>query len=148
MTFSDELERIKTIFVDTAPVIYYIEAHPQFGPLVREVVNAFRSGKVTAYSSVITLAEVLPKPIEAGNEKLAKEFVEFLRHGKNLHLIEVSAHIAERAGRLRGQYSNLRTADAIQISVAMDVGADAFLTNDRNLKQIKEIKVFVLGDFL
>jgi len=148
MTISDELERITTIFIDTAPVIYYIESHPKFGPLTREVVNAFQSGKINAYSSVITLAEVLPKPIEAGNERLAKEFVEFLRHGKNLNLIEISVHIAERAGKLRGQYPDLRTADAIQISAAIDAGADAFLTNDRKLKQIKEITVFVLGDFL
>jgi len=49
--------------------------------------------------------------------------------------------IAERAGKLRGQYSYLRAIDAIQISVAIDVGADAFLTNDKKLKQIREINV-------
>ena len=56
--------------------------------------------------------------------------------------------MAESAGRLRGKYSNLRSIDAIQISVAIDVGANAFLTNDRKLKQIKEIKVLVLKDYL
>jgi hypothetical protein len=35
MSFSEELTNINTIFIDTAPVIYYIEAHPQFGPLVK-----------------------------------------------------------------------------------------------------------------
>lgn len=30
MSLSEELEKINTIFIDTAPVIYYIEAHPQF----------------------------------------------------------------------------------------------------------------------
>lgn len=148
MSLSDEIDRINTIFIDTAPVIYYIEAHPQFGPLAREVVNAFRLGKLDALSSVITIAEVLPKPIEAGDEKLARKFVEFLKYGKNFTLIEISASIAEKAGRLRGQYSGLRCIDAIQISVAIDVGADAFLTNDKKLKQIKEIKVLVLEDYL
>ncbi len=35
-----------------------------------------------------------------------------------------------------------------KIGVALEVEADAFLTNDIKLKQIKEIKVLVLRDFL
>ena len=56
--------------------------------------------------------------------------------------------IAERAGRLRGQYPNIKALDAIQISTAIDVGADAFITNDKKLEQIKVIKVLVLKDYL
>ena len=148
MTLSDEIARINTIFIDTAPVIYFIEAHPQFGPLAKEVVTAFQSGNLNGFSSVITLTEVLPKPIESGDEKLARKFAEFLRHGKNLAMIEISEKIAESAGKMRGRYSFLKAIDAIQISAAIDVGADAFLTNDAKLKQIKEIRVLVLKDFL
>jgi len=148
MSFSNELAQINTIFIDTSPVIYYIEAHPQFGPFVKEVVSAFQSGDMNAFSSVITLTEVLPKPIERGNEKLAKKFAEFLKYGKNLTMIEISEVVAEAAGKLRGRHPFLRTIDAIQISAALHTGADAFLTNDKKLKQIKEIKVLVLTDYL
>jgi predicted nucleic acid-binding protein len=148
MTLSEELAQVNTVFIDTAPIIYYIEAHPQFGPLAKEVVTAFQSDNLNAFSSVITLTEVLPKPIEAGDEKLARKFADFLKYGKNLSLIEISAGIAERAGILRGQYVDLRTVDAIQLSAAIDVGADAFLTNDKKLKQVKEIKVLILKDYL
>jgi predicted nucleic acid-binding protein len=148
MRLSDELAKIDTIFIDTAPIIYYIEAHPHFGPLSMEVVNAFQSGKVVAFSSVITLAEVLPKPIEVKNERLAKKFMEFLKYGKNLTLVEISIDIAEKAGILRGSYPDIKALDAIQISTAIDVGADVFISNDKKLKQIKEIKVLVLKDYL
>lgn len=148
MTLSDELAQVNTIFIDTAPVIYFIEAHPQFGPLAKEVVTAFQSGNLNAYSSVITLTEVLPKPIEEGDERLARKFADFLKHGKNLTMIEISERIAEAAGKLRGRYPFLRALDAIQISTSIDVGADAFLTNDDKLKQVKEIKVLVLKDYL
>lgn len=148
MTLSDELARINTIFIDTAPVIYFIEAHQQFGPLAKEVITAFQSGNLNAFSSVITLTEVLPKPIESGDEKLARKFAEFLKHGKNLTMVEISEKIAESAGKLRGRYSFLKAIDAIQIAAAIDVGADAFLTNDMKLKQIKEIKVLVLTDYV
>jgi len=147
MTLSEELARLNTIFIDTAPIIYFIEAHPQFGPLIKEVVSAFQGGNLNAFSSVITLTEVLPKPIEKGNEKLARKFAEFLKHGKNLNMVEISEGIAEAAGRLRGRYPFLRTVDAIQVSAALNVGADAFLTNDKKLKQIKEINVLILTDY-
>ena len=38
MILSEALGEIKTIFLDTAPVIYFIEAPAQFGPLVRQVI--------------------------------------------------------------------------------------------------------------
>ncbi|MBI5376711.1 MAG: type II toxin-antitoxin system VapC family toxin [Candidatus Schekmanbacteria bacterium] len=148
MTLSDELDKTNTIFIDTAPVIYFIEAHYQFGPLAKEVVSAFQSGDLIAFSSVITLTEVLSKPVEQGDEKLTRKFAEFLKHGKNLTMIEISEVIAEAAGKLRGRYPSLRTIDAIQISAAINSGADAFITNDVKLKQIKEIKVIVLKDYL
>ncbi len=93
MILSEELIRINSIFVDTAPIIYYIEAHPQFGPLAKEVVIAFQSGNLNAYSSVITLAEVLAKPIERGDEKLARKFAEFLKHGKDLTEVGAEAFL-------------------------------------------------------
>lgn len=139
MTIAGELNRVSSLFIDTAPIIYYIEAHPQFGPLAKEVFDSFLSGRITAYSSVLTLTEVLPKPIESGDVKLARKFSEFLEHGKNLNLVEITAAIAKQAGILRGHYPVLR---------ALDAGADAFITNDKKLKRMKEINVLVLSDYL
>jgi predicted nucleic acid-binding protein len=148
LSLSDDIAQINTIFIDTAPIIYYIEAHPQFGPLVKNIIDDLQAGKLIAFSSVVTLTEVLPKPIEAGDEKLARRFAEFLKFGRNINLIEISERIADKAGRLRGKYSSLRTIDAIQISAALDIDADVFLTNDATLKKIKEINVLVLKDYL
>jgi predicted nucleic acid-binding protein len=148
VTLSEELSLINSIFIDTAPVIYYIEAHPQFGPLVKEVVNAFQSRNLSAYSSVITLVEVLPKPTESGDERLTRKFAEFLKHGRNLIMIEISERIAEAAGKLRGRYPFLKTVDAIQLATALDLGAEAFLTNDEKLGKFKELKVLVLKDYM
>ncbi|MFN3531682.1 MAG: type II toxin-antitoxin system VapC family toxin [Candidatus Brocadia sp.] len=148
MTLSDKLSQINTIFIDTAPIIYFIEAHPKFGLLTMGVVEAFQTGKINAFSSVLILTEVLSKPIETGDQKLAKRFSDFLKYGKNLRLVEISVSIAERAGKLRGQCSGLRTIDAIQVFVATNIGVDAFLTNDEKLKQIKEINVLFLKDYV
>jgi len=67
---------------------------------------------------------------------------------KNLNLADISVNIAEQAGRLRGKYSDLKTIDAIQISTALEMGVDMFLTNDKRLKKINEIKVLIINDFV
>ena len=148
MNLKDALEQFDTIFLDTAPIIYYIEAHPQYGALAKTVVDSFQSGKTIAFTSVLTLTEVLSKPVQRGDEKLTLKFANFLQYGKNLKLIEISSSIAIRAGRLRGQYSDLRTIDSIQISAALEVGASAFLTNDKKLKNIRETKILLLTEYL
>ncbi len=148
MTLSYELQKIRTIFIDTAPIIYYIEDHQDFAPLMTQIVNDFQSNTLTAYSSVITLTEVLPKPIQKNQNGLATKFSEFLKKGKNFNLIEISENIAEKAGRLRGKYLNLKALDAIQLASAISLELDAFLTNDKKLKQVNEIKVLLLKDYL
>jgi hypothetical protein len=49
MILSKTLEEIKTIFLDTAPIIYFIEAHHQFGPLVQQVVELMNENRVEAF---------------------------------------------------------------------------------------------------
>jgi len=148
MTLSAELAQIRSVFIDTAPIIYYIEAHPRYGPLVSHIVAALQSGRLTAFSSVITLVEVLPKPIEAGNEALAKQFSDFLTDRENISMMEITSGIAQSAGSFRGRYSFLRTMDAIQIAASLEAEADLFITNDSKLKRISEIRVVVLKEYL
>jgi predicted nucleic acid-binding protein len=108
---------------------------------------SFQSGSIRAFSSVITLAEVLPKPLQAGQEHLAAEFTEFLRRGRNFTLVEISAAIAEKAGRLRGKYPMLKALDALQLATALELHVDAFLTNDMKLKRVEEVNIWVLKGY-
>ena len=143
------LSNLDSLFVDTAPIIYHIEAHETFGPLTKEVISFFQAEKRPIFTSVITVTEVLPVPVSLNNEEPAKKFVSFLKKGKNINLLEISSSIAEHAGRLRGKYNSLRTMDALQVASAVYAGADAFLTNDVRLKQVKEeIDVIVMRDYV
>jgi predicted nucleic acid-binding protein len=148
MILSEALGEIKTIFLDTAPVIYFIEAHHQFGPLVKQVVELMNENRIQAFTSVLTLSEVLPKPVETGNDELVEKFKTDLKNGPNLTLLPIGEAIGETAGVLRGKYPYLKTVDAVQIAAALDAEADAFLTNDKKLSGIKEIKIIVLSDYL
>ncbi len=148
MTLSEALGQIKTVFLDTAPVIYFIEAHDQFGPLVRQVIDLMDGGRLQAFTSVLTLSEVLPKPVESGNDDLVEKFKTYLKNGPNLTMLPITETVGEAAGVLRGKYPHLKTVDAVQIAAALDAEADAFLTNDKKLSGIKEIRILVLSDYL
>ena len=100
MKLANELKKINSIFIDTAPIIYYIEANPNFGLLSKEVVDLFQNTNLAAFSSVLTITEVLSKPIETDNKKLVQKFLNFLKYGKNFNLIEITSDIAEIAANL------------------------------------------------
>ncbi len=61
--------------------------------------------------------EILPKPIESGDEKLAQKFGEFLKYGKNLTMIEITEGIAEAAENLRGGVPFLKTILPISLNL-------------------------------
>jgi len=148
LTVSETLQGVESLFIDTAPLIYYLEAHRKFGPLIKEIIDQTHTQNITIYSSVITITEVLPKPIQTGNQKLLKKFLDFIVHGTEVILITISADIAQTAGELRGKHGFLRTMDALQISAASVYETDIFLTNDLQLKRVPEVEVVVLKDLL
>lgn len=148
MRIRKSFEGVKKIFIDTAPIIYFIEAHPLYGPLMREIVDMFSNGILIAYTSVITLTEVLVKPVQLNKMDLAETFEKFLLRSKGLSILDIDVDIASYAGILRGKYKFLRTLDALQLSAAIKVGADVFITNDRKLKSFEGIKILYLNDFV
>jgi predicted nucleic acid-binding protein len=148
MTLTSSLAQYRNVFIDTSPIIYFLEAHPLFGPPAKEIFTALQNGTFVASTSVLTLTEVLVKPVERGDLNLARTFSRFLRTGVNFSLIEITEQIAEEAGYLCGSYPFLKTVDSLQIVAATDAGADVFLTNDKKLRQISEIPVLVLADFV
>lgn len=54
--------------------------------------------------------------------------------------LNLDSNIAIEAARLRCKYTDLPTADAIIAASAIKSSADFILTDDKHLKQIKEIK--------
>jgi len=125
-----ELSGYNSVFLDTAPIIYYIESHKDYGPLMKETINCIKAFDLSVFTSVITITEVLPKPVSQKKLELIDRFLKFLRNGKNVNLLEISNSIAESAGRLRGKYNSLKTMDAIQLAAAIKVEANTFITND------------------
>lgn len=85
MDYESIITRSGSVFIDTAPIIYFIEAHEIFGPPVKQLMEIISKGEVFAYTSVITLAEVLPVPLRTRNKQLASQFSGFIKNSNMLH---------------------------------------------------------------
>jgi hypothetical protein len=57
--------------IDTAAVIYFIEEHPKFLPMIQPLFREADQGKRQLVTSAVTLLEVLVVPYRAGNRALA-----------------------------------------------------------------------------
>ena len=126
-----------TVMVDTAPFIYVLESHPQWADQFVGLFEAAAKGNLTIALSTITLAEVLTGPFKAGQTALAKRYEKALSQYK---VIPVSPAIAALAAQLRARY-RLKLPDAIQLASALDIGAAALVTHDRDFSQVSGIEI-------
>ncbi len=68
-----ELKKGLKLFIDTAPIIYFIEEHPAHINEVSDIFKRTADGTVQVITSVISLIEVLSKPYKLGENGLCLE---------------------------------------------------------------------------
>ncbi|MGM3308022.1 type II toxin-antitoxin system VapC family toxin [Anabaena sp. WFMT] len=147
MNITNSLQGVRRLFLDTAPVIYFLEQHPQYFPLARKVFEQLQNTPLIGVVSPITLAECLVQPYRLGQTELQQEFIELMTENDNIEFVPINnAHLAIEAAKIRARY-NLQLPDAFQIAVALAAECEAFLTNDVTFKRITELRVLVLNDF-
>ncbi|MDZ8263377.1 type II toxin-antitoxin system VapC family toxin [Nostoc sp. ChiQUE01b] len=140
---SDALARVSRLFLDTAPVIYFVERNPQFVDLVDPIFDRLETD-ITAVASGITLSECLVGAIRLGLVDLEQAFVDVLQQ-EQVVFVEINASIAREAARIRVRY-NLQLPDALQMAAALMADYETFLTNDTALKRVIELRVLVVGE--
>lgn len=144
---NDILQGVTSIYIETAPLIYYVEENPRYLAPMDTIINAIEQSNLVAMSSVITLTEVLSHPIKLGNHRLEQQYQDILVNGESFQLISVNIQIAQEAARLRARYG-LRTPDAIHVASALYAQCQAFLTNDKAITKVNELRVLLLDELI
>jgi predicted nucleic acid-binding protein len=128
-----------TVLVDTAPWIYLLEDHAEFAPRFLGLFEAAERGQIQLALSTVTLAEVLTGPFKAGQTALAKRYETALGA---YQVVPLSAAVASLAAQLRGQY-RLKLPDAVQLASALQIGASALVTHDRDFSAVQGLPVLM-----
>jgi predicted nucleic acid-binding protein len=125
------------LLVDTPPIIYQLEAHPEFGPRFQPMFDAHAAGRVRFAVTTVTIAEVLTGPLSAGDEALARRYRAVL---ETWRVVTLDADIAETAARLRATLG-LKLPDAVQAASALAINAAALVTHDRDFDRVQALRV-------
>ena len=126
------IERVRRVFLDSAPLIYFVEKEAKYWDAVSLIFDRIDAGLMMAITSAVTLAECLVLPYRKKNLRLAQELFDCIVNGNNILFVSLDHDMARRAAEMRARY-NLSLSDA-------------FLTNDADLRRIIELQVLVLDD--
>jgi predicted nucleic acid-binding protein len=145
MKIDDALSSLSRLYMETAPFIYYTESRAIYVDKMRAVFREVSGGHLQVMTSAVTIPETLMKPLQSNDMMLVNRYRTMFYRTRGISVIPVTSTAGNIAAELRARY-NLRTPDALHIASAVDVGCQAFLTNDAALKRVKEISVLILDD--
>lgn len=139
--------RGKLVAFDSAPLIYFLEDHPQYTEPADELFGSIKERHTSGLTSVISLLEVLVLPLRRGRKDLAEQYRRLLLHTRAVIVVPIDEAVCEVAAQLRASHTWLRTPDALQVATALSRKADLIVTNDDRWKRLTEIQVIVLKDY-
>jgi predicted nucleic acid-binding protein len=127
------------VYLDTAPVIYLVEAVPNYAELVDRRVSV---ADVIQVASDLTRMECRVKPLREGNTALLHEYDAYFAEAVE-EIVGLSRAVIDRATDIRARYE-FRTPDAIHLAAAVVSGCEVFLTNDSRLMRFPDIAMDVI----
>lgn len=135
----------KRVFIDTSPIIYYLENSSLYMDLIKKFFTKCIENNIQIVTSAITIEEYLVFPYKSGKMELVDNFKRFVEY-MNIEIVDIDSKIAEQGAKIRGRYKNFKAMDALQIATAIVSGCDMFFTNDKQLRQEKELPCIIMED--
>ena len=135
----------KRAFADSPIFIYCLEDHPSFGEKAMSFFLDCRERDVEIVTSAVTVAEYLVYPYAERRFDLIRNFRSFL-HFMEVEVVDITPDIAEESAQVRAACPGIKGMDALQIAAGLVSGCDLFLTNDEQLRQIKDIRCAMLEE--
>ena len=132
-----------TIFLDTAPLIYFLEKNDTYYDVMKRFFEEY--GEADFVTSECTVAEYFTTPYRTGDLSLVDKFNIFTAR-MQMDIKDIDRTISEKAAHIRADYKHFKMMDAMQLAAAVTAGCDMFLTNDRQLLQFKEIPCVMVED--
>lgn len=133
------------VFLDTPCFIYLVEQNSQYLAKVKRLFDDISIGKISAITSIITLSEVLVRPIKNNDKQIVNAYIELFDQLPNLILLSPQYQTAIEAAKIRAMVG-VQLSDAYQLAIAKEASCMSFITNDKNLKKFRGLKIFLLED--
>ena len=116
----------KRIFLDTAPIIYYLQRNEMYFEKMKHIFVELRKKQTEFVSSDVTIAEYCVFPYRTENQTLVEQFDNFMQIA-NVNIIHTSEDIAKKSAQIRAKYPAFKMMDSLQIAFAVYSNCDLFL---------------------
>lgn len=138
----------KNIGLDSMVFIYHFADHPVHGPSTQIIFDLIEKRKTRGHTSIISVIETLVKPEKEHEMDLVQQYEKIFLNFPNLNVVASDWIVARLTTKLRAIYPKIRIPDCLQIATTILQDCTIFITNDAQLKQIKEIKVLLLDEYV
>ncbi len=128
------------VYFDVNPIIYFIEQNTQFAETVTPIFEMIGEGSILAFTSELSLTEILIKPIHDNLNQVIQAHKELLLDTELFTLISPNQDTFLVAAELGGK-SSMRTPDAIHMACAIESKCKYFITNDKGIKSTGGVTV-------
>lgn len=122
---------MSAVFLDANVLIYHFEAHPEFGPLVRRMLQRALERGFELCTSALAAAEVLTGARLVGDAALERRYQEFF-DGSAVRLLPFAASTVPYFVGAR-LLPGVKAPDAVHLACAAQHGVDVFVTHDMAL---------------
>jgi predicted nucleic acid-binding protein len=134
------------VYLDTNPIIYSVEKHPVYWPLLHPLWQAAKGKTIEIVSSDLVLMETLVGPRKSGDVALASAY-ELLFQQAQTRLLPITHAVLREAAQVRAT-TKLKTPDALHLATARQAGCGLLVTNDAGFRGVASLPVVILDDLL
>jgi predicted nucleic acid-binding protein len=145
MSLADRVRGLTRVFLDSAPIIYFVESNRAFISALDPVFERIEVGSLVGVTSPLTLAECLVIPIKRNSPALRRRFEELIVNGRGVEFATIDAAIGMKAAEIRAKYG-LRLIDSVHVATALLKQCEALVTNDSQLRRVTEIPILTISD--
>lgn len=135
------------IHIDANVVLYTVNRHPTYYPLLQPLWAAARNSPQLVRGSHLLILECLVGPIRTNDAALLRDTEDAL-FWSDLSLSPISEAVLREAANIRAATPAVRAPDAIHAASALLDGVAMFLTNDLGFKRVVGLPVVLLDDVL
>jgi predicted nucleic acid-binding protein len=138
---------ISRIYLDANVFIAAYESQTARSDHAWWVLNAVEEGEFVGVTSELTLAEILVKPIEEGDDDMVRRYKEVITPGRELDVLTVDRQILIEAAVMRTMRRSLKLPDAIHVASAHRGKCAHMISDDRRLPFAPGLEVVQLGPY-
>jgi predicted nucleic acid-binding protein len=135
------------VALDTNVFIYQLEANSRYLALTDHIFSWIERPGSKAFTSTITMMELLVHPYRERDESRVDEFYGLLSTYPNLAWIAPNLEIADLAARIRARH-HLQSPDALQAATAAHAKVTGLISNDPVFGRLEAFQTLVLDRIL